>query len=331
MSTVRIAIINDTSPSHHFGCLLVMQNLRYLLQQHNIEVLWSWPVSTDWRQQRKQFESLPEVDAFIINGEGTLHNNASRRFSQALVDFCQAYAPHKPVYLLNATLHNNTADAYQTLSLCRKIFVRDRNSLTELQQHDVDGQYAPDLTFARRFATENGSTPTGVLVTDSAVKQDSAWLKALAESKHYNFRSMVVAHPANARFLRSPRPYVKNVIRWLISDRHLSLEPSDYIADMKRHAFVITGRYHTVTMCLKHQIPFVTLESNTPKVRALLNDVFSAGQRSVSRQQIEADDLDALRLFSVTEVQAMEDFSAMAEQRIQAMIAAVVEDIRSHV
>ena len=35
----------------------------------------------------------------------------------------------------------------------------------------------------------------------------------------------------------------------------------------------MTGRYHTVCMCLKFQIPFLYITSNTNKIEMLLKDI----------------------------------------------------------
>lgn len=44
---------------------------------------------------------------------------------------------------------------------------------------------------------------------------------------------------------------------------------------------IITGRYHTATICLLTRTPFVAVESNTPKISALLQDVFGANERII--------------------------------------------------
>ena len=328
----RVAVFNDTRPTHHFGCMLVMENLLRLLNEQGVEVIWTWPVSVDWRRHKRQILKMPEVDAIIINGEGTIHHNHSRRFSQALIDMVDFAADtlKKPCYLLNATLHKNSAAAYQSLERARAIYVRDRGSLKELQEFGgLTGAYVPDLTFASNAShSSNQSNSDRTLVVDSAVKEDSRFLEAYANENGFDFRSMVVARPSNARFLRSPRPWVKNVIKWLKSDRKLATDAGSYIRYLQGYGMVITGRYHTVTMCLKNRIPFVALESNTPKVRYLLTDVLGEAGRSLTVSAVTSGIPECLESFNKKELEAIALFTADAEIAIQSMIADICKDIR---
>lgn len=329
---LKVAVINDTRPTHHFGCLLVMKNLLHLLQQQQMEVAWSWPVSVDWRKHKRKIRSMPEVDAIIINGEGTIHHNRQRKFSQALIDFCE-YASQvmkKPVYVVNATLNQNSPDAYQKLALARAIYVRDRGSLQELNDHDVPGSYVPDLTMAGSPETMTLDTTArqGTLVIDSAIKTDTALLRELADRHDHDFRSMIVARPGNARFLRSPRPWVKNIWKWLREDRLVSTDVDVYLQQLATYSGVITGRYHTLTMCLKQRVPFYALASNTPKVFFLLNDVFGDDHRQRTLDDIVANGDQPVEPFSEQELAAIDTFLAMANRESEIMIRAIAADIR---
>ena len=328
---MRVAVINDTRSTHHFGCMLVMENLLRLLSDQGVDVMWTWPVSVDWRRHKRRILSMPAVDAIIINGEGTIHHNDSRRFSQALIDMVDFATDtlKVPCYLLNATLHENTAAAYQSLGRARAIYVRDRGSLKELREFGgLTGAYVPDLTFASNVSHgRDRSECDRTLVIDSAVKEDSRFLESYASDNGFDFRSMVVARPSNARFLRSPRPWVKNVIKWLKSDRKLATDAGSYIRYLQGYGMVITGRYHTVTMCLKNRIPFVALESNTPKVRYLLTDVLGQDGRSLTVSAVTSGIPERLRSFNEKELQAITSFTADAEVAIESMITDVCKDI----
>lgn len=325
---MRIAIINDTRSTHHFGCMLVMENLCQLLRGEGVEIVWTWPVSVDWRKSKKKIVSMPPVDAIIINGEGTIHHNATRRFSQALIEFVEfsVKSLNLPCYLINATLHNNNSEAYKKLSLARAIYVRDKGSLLEVSKAGLQAQYVPDMTFAenRQLPASSGS---GVCVIDSAVKEDAVRLKVFALSHEFPFRSMVVARPSNARFLRSPRPWVKNIYRWLKEERLMSTSPAAYIDYLREFGLVVTGRYHTVTMCMKNQIPFIALESNTPKVRYLLEDAIGDTSRSIPVEQLNNIDLNDYSQLSVAEVDALSRFTSEAELKTREMIRSIVRDL----
>ena len=330
---MKVAIINDTRPTNHYGCRLVMENTIRLLAELGVEVVWTWPVSVDWRKHRRKLLSMPSVDAIIINGEGTIHHNTERKFSQALIDFADFSETHlrKPCYLINATLHANSKDAYNELSRFRAIFVRDRASLKELDNSgNCSGYYVPDMTFASNPAHRDSYSPSKpLIVIDSAVKKDSEKLRNFASENGGDFRSMVVARVSNARFIRSPRPWIKNVIRFLVSDRNISVDPNSYIADLRKYELVVTGRYHTVTMCIKNRIPFISLESNTPKVNSLLNDVFGNAQRSIGIEALGTEVLQDFSTFEDEELRAISNFTSSAENSIRNMIASIKRDIEN--
>ena len=233
-----------------------------------------------------------------------------------------------PCYLVNATLHKNSESVYQLLSRYRAIYVRDRKSLAELNDAGLTGQYVPDLTFAG--ASEYGAQGNySGCVIDSAVKEDRAALSAYAKENNLPYRSMIVARPGNAKFLRSPRPYVKNIYHWLKSERKISLNPDSYISYLRQYKLVVTGRYHTVTMCVKNKIPFVALESNTPKVNSLLHDIFSDAHRSMTMDDVKKIDLNKGIQFSEKEIESINTFCTDAESSIKKMIKGISVDIAS--
>lgn len=325
---IRIAIINDTRPTHHYGCMLVMENLIRLLTDKGAEIVWTWPVGVDWRKHKNKLEKQPKVDAIIVNGEGTIHHSAERKHARALSEFAQ-FAKEvlgTPTYLVNATLHKNEATLYENLKTYKAIYVRDKNSLEELQAFGLKGTYVPDLTFAKAGNYQRNPVRKGCVI-DSALKSEIPALKAYCKQNELDFRSMVLARPSNANFFKSPRPFVKNVAKWLKQDRHISPEPSSFIQYLNQYEIVVTGRYHTVTMCLKNKIPFVALESNTPKISFILEDALKSSSRVVSFSQLEHLNLQAYQNYSDEELQHLDQFIVKAENAISGMIQWIVEDI----
>ena len=325
---MRVAIINDTRPTNHYGCMLVMENLTSLLEQQGVEIAWTWPVGVDWRKHKRQIKNQPKVDAIIVNGEGTIHHSYNRKHARALSEFAN-YAKKEldtPCYLINATLHKNSAEAYENLKTYKLIYVRDKGSLDELQSFGLQGQYVPDLTFAKAASyTYEPSKPACVI--DTALKSEIPLLKQYCKEHEFDFRSMVVARPTNANFFKSPRPFVKNIIKWIKEDRKVSNQPSTFIRYLAEHEIVITGRYHTVSMCLKNKIPFVAIESNTPKISFLLDDALKNHSRVIGFSDLNQLNLDAFKEYSEDELQYLKEFIYRAENEIKNMILKVIEDI----
>jgi exopolysaccharide biosynthesis predicted pyruvyltransferase EpsI len=328
----KIAIINDTRVTSHYGCMLVMENLLSLLKANNVEVVWTWDVSVDWRKHKNTIIKKPTVDAIIVNGEGTIHHSKDRKFAKALAEFAQFSQEvlKTPSYLINATLYKNDAQEYEKLREYRAIYVRDKGSLEELESFNLEGRYVPDLTFAANSTKYSEFNPgQNTVVVDSAIKQDNPVLKDFSEKNAFPFKSMIVARRRNAKFIRSPRPYIKNILKFLISDRKISTSPSTYIQYLRDYRLVITGRYHTVSMCIKNKIPFIAIDSNTPKIRYLLMDALGETKRNIKISELDQVNLASNYEYSDEEFEKMNRFIKSAENMIDGMIAQVVQDIET--
>jgi polysaccharide pyruvyl transferase WcaK-like protein len=329
---ITIAIVNDTRITSHYGCMLVMENLLALLDKNNVEVIWTWDVSVDWRNHKNKILKKPKVDAIIVNGEGTIHHSKDRKFAKALAEFAQFSNEtlNTPSYLINATLYQNDIQEYDKLRAYRAIYVRDKGSLKELESFSLSGKYVPDLTFAhneKKYAQRQSTKDIAVI--DSAIREDNLILKDFAKIHAFPFKSMIVARQRNAKFLRSPRPYVKNILKYLRHDRKLSTEPSAYINYLRSYGLVITGRYHTVSMCLKNKIPFIAIDSNTPKIRYLLADALGQDDRNIKITELGDVNPFEERAFSDLEIKTVNVFLRSAEEMIDSMIFSIVEDIET--
>lgn len=329
-SMTKIAIINDTRITSHYGCMLVMENLLALLEKNNVEVVWTWQVSVDWRKHKREISNKPKVDAIIVNGEGTIHHSKDRKFAKALAEFAEFshQVLKTPAYLINATLYKNDAAEYAKLKEYRAIYVRDKGSLEELESFNLEGKYVPDLTFAKNETEYPKLLPSQkAVVIDSAIKEDNPILRNFANSNALPFKSMIVARRRNAKFIRSPRPYVKNILKFIATDRKLSTAPSTYIQYLRDHRLVITGRYHTVSMCIKNKIPFVAIDSNTPKIRYLLTDAIGETNRNITITELNSINLSSDYKYSELELERMKNFIKTSEDMIDEMIAHIVKDI----
>lgn len=329
---IKVALINDTRSHSHYGCSLVMDNLVQLLQQYGFSVEWSWPVHKDWRLHQQELLELPKVDMVIVNGEGTINNSHRKKYAQALIEFaefsCEHISPY--CYLINATLFNNAELSYQQLKTYRAIFVRDRASLKELREQGCDGRWVPDLTFYGAASTACNHVGNGVAVTDNTLRPMAKRLKGYAQEKGYQYITMSLAHPRNKSFWKSPRTFFKNTWNWWFWDRHRSPKPNAYIAQLKECRFVITGRFHTVTMCLKNRIPFVAIASNTPKIEHLLEDLFGKSDRVVSIEDIEKGEFPENPAFSQKELQQIDQFMSITQEKIEAKFSAIRTDFIGH-
>ncbi len=326
---LRIAIINDTKPTNHYGCLMVMKNLETLLENSGAEILWTWPVGVDWRKQRIKIKNLPKVDAVIVNGEGTIHHGPRRWQAQALAEFAEFAHDvlHVPAFLVNSTLYANEPSLIEHLKQFDAIYVRDRASHEELNESGIENVFVPDMTFALSSGLSHYYEKP-LCVVDSVMQSDLPKLKKFSKKNNADYCSMIVARPSNYSPWRKTRRFILESFKWFFKERERSLNPTDFEAYLGKYQLIVTGRYHTVTMCLKNKIPFVAIESNTPKISFLLNEVFGDTSRVISIDELESLDKNKWNHFSEKESMAINHFLDKAKQDNQKMISKILSAIK---
>ena len=279
---IKVAIINDTrTEDGHFGCSTVMSNLEVILKKNGVEVCWTWPVGLDWREHKNRLLSFEKVDAFIVNGEGTIHNSSEKRKMPGALSEIARFAKKEmgiPCYLINSTLYMNQDSLYRELLNYDKIYVRDTLSQKECLAHGVEANYAPDLSMLLPVNECGMLSRSGVGVTDSVFKDKALQLKKIGIKYSWDYVPMVLEKKKKG-FLSRLRVTFKSNKNNKVSSVFLS--GKDFIKWLCSKNLIVTGRYHTVTLCILTKTPFVAIESNTPKITALLKDVFGDNSRLV--------------------------------------------------
>lgn len=325
---LRVAIINDTQPTNHYGCLMVMKNLRSLIESFGGEVVWTWPVSNDWRKHKSQLLNFPNVDLVLVNGEGTIHHGPKRWQAQALAEFAEfAHNDLKvPAYLINATLYANEDSLNEHLKNYDAIYVRDRASHDSMNVIGINNQFVPDMTFALSSGLKH-SGDKELCVVDSVMQSDLPKLKEFSKQNSADYCSMIVARPSNYSPLRKTRRFILEAWKWFFYEKDRSLNPTDFEAYLGQYKLIVTGRYHTVTMCLKNKIPFVAIESNTPKISYLLEEVFGNTNRLISINELIQLDVSKDHNYSVQELETIEKFLESAQLKNQNMLKSLLSKV----
>jgi len=273
----RIAIFNDTSFDHeHYGCRAVMGNLKSRLLGLGLDVVFTVPFNVDWRQHRSDYEKQGLFDAILVNGEGSMHSSHAGWRARALSEIGQfAKSCCKvPSVVVNATFHNNDRQFYDALKYFDLVFVRDSYSREqgESENLEVSGvvyDLSLSLPFVGCLTNRNG-----IGVTDSVNASKNFLLRKFAMSTGSEFRAMTVPDTKNFQIKSLLKPH--NFAKWVQQKRQSSgvrfETVEDFIEWLSTKELIVTGRYHTVTLCLLTETPFICLESNTPKIRALLQD-----------------------------------------------------------
>ncbi|MCC5854440.1 MAG: polysaccharide pyruvyl transferase family protein [Idiomarina sp.] len=305
MKRFSVAIFNDTSPSLHFGCDLVMHQIRHFVEGIGGEIIWTWPVAEDWREYRATIAARQKPDLVIVNGEGSIHHSESRPRAQFL-PMLSTFTREQwgvPVVLLNSTLYalrNQEIELIQKFNLCS---VRDSQS----QSYIKSGHFTPvvtgDLTLTTDWHSDtNFERYIPGLVTDSVIGDVKRSL--LETAKRLNLRYMNLTH--KGLLPNQIRSETNDLVDFQqLFDSNPGFSMLAYLARIQR---VVTGRYHCVTLCLLARTPFVAVESNTPKISRLLTEVFGNSDRCISPENLDTLRLEDIPPFTEREVTQIDSY-----------------------
>ena len=256
----KVLLFNDTSRYQHYGCDLVMHSIFTNLRRRGLRPVSVHKVGTS---AEKHFDAIlrrhRDAKAIIVNGEGVIHHDRKHALGLAALGGRAADAG-LPAYLINAALFENSPALYQRLKQYRAVWVRDGESLQAAQSHGIEAELVPDLSFEAVAALPLRARPRrGGLVTDSVHPELTADLERLARETGSRWQPMRrrIGLPAGLRLLGARR----------------------FVRRVSSAEWVLTGRFHAVTICLATGTPFLAFPSNTRKVEALLNDVFGSQRR----------------------------------------------------
>ncbi len=307
---IKAAVINDTGGKGHYGCDLVMDRLRDGLARAGATELWSHPVGVDWRPLEDQILARPPVDVVVVNGEGSIHHAASRpraRYLPAIAPFAKERLKAK-VYLINATVCDIDDAVADDLRAFDGIFVRDRGSQRVLADYGLASKFVGDLTLGADLQTVDARK--GVCVTDSVVSEAASELESAATAHGWHRQVM-----HDRKRAKQTRNTFWSKMPWKPRDNDFRT----FARLLSSHELVVTGRYHTVTMCIATRTPFVALESNTPKISWLLDDVFGERSRVIEPAALRSLSTAAYANWKEQESRALEDAVSAARSGAAAM------------
>ncbi len=298
-TALPVVVANDTRQGH-VGCQAVMQSLSTILASAGMKPIHSQPAGTNWQEDDAFKAAAAKAGAIIINGEGTIHHSNPRA---KLLARLGPYGRDLgiPVILVNATLAANDASIYDDLRQFSMVSVRDRASIAEAVSFGLPApSYAPDLSFHHELFKERRGRPSAeevvVAVTDSAMKSVSEKLIDFAKRRGY---------PRN--LLRAPAGEPPITVR-------------GYARSLYALNILFTGRYHSVCLAINAGCPFLAVESNTPKITSLLEDVFGSARRVISPGRAEKVEPHRFAFWGSAEQEALATFRKLRRDSYAALV-----------
>lgn len=324
MRPLRVAVFNDTRRTSHYGCEFVMEVLAAELRARAIEPVFHWPMGHDWRGRPEVDAALRTVDAVIVNGEGSIHDSARRARAHYLTEIAghaRALAGI-PSFLVNASLYALEPCVIDRLRDFDALYLRESGSLATLAGSGLAAAVVPDLTLM--VTPPASGARAGVVGTDSVKADVAARLKALCAARGWaHTRLTHAARPRRAEH-GAGYEYLRRHAKWLhalVTGRNTRSRHA-FLRLLAGHGLLVSGRFHAVTLALATRTPFVAVESNTPKISALVHDALGGSTRV--RPLAELEQLDpAAWAWTAAEAPALEAFLDSARRRGAAMFDAI--------
>jgi len=279
----KAVIINDTSYDMHHGCNQVMKNLINLLNKNNFNVIKKFGLLDKRSNVKNVKKYIIKADYLFINGEGTIHDGNG----YVLMKLAKyAKKKNKKVFLLNTIYINNPKKFDDILSTLDLVVLRDSHSYKNAVIHNKNSYCAMDLSMYGTFKYDLHKRKDHA-VTDSILPEVTKSLYAAFPNRirlvtrsnnllktvwSYMIDDIMGSFFLNIRLIQF---LIRRHVLFLLKNREAVLcETSlDYIKTISSKESIICGRFHSMCFSLVTRTPFLGVESNTPKMTLLLQDV----------------------------------------------------------
>ena len=299
---LNAVILNDTRGDNHFGCYRVMRLMEENLRGRGITITATSLVRNRWHRDKSFLKHMSEADLIIINGEGTLHHGASS--GERLLKVTEHPARRNtPVALINAIYQENPGEWRRYLDKIDLICVRDSWSAKEIKdQTGRDVAFVPDLSLSDQKRLDTGETNRDMLlIGDSVSRGVTRTLLDIAASQKDAYLVPITKTIKSSKPHFSPAPRLLREIYIRAHTEFFKLRHPNSIFNTTEEGFIdtirrgylhVTGRFHSVCFCLFTHTPFLAVESNSWKIRALLEDTGMGRGRLVSADELKHHLLD---------------------------------------
>lgn len=344
---LKAIVFNDTSYEKHHGSQLVMRQLLLLAAEAGIQVVRSCPMRYDWRSDARLCADIAAADLCIINGEGTMHDDAPQAVRLAgLAPFCREHGT--ACFLINSVWQRNTK-ATELARDFTAIYLRDELSRQDIERQGLQAKVVPDLTLSHEpvlpAVQRSGWLVNGSVFIDRVVE---AW-RAMQAQRDPQLRFLSIkAMPVIQRGKGFPLFFFKSLSRWQKAWRERAagrrvnfaseISPSqvrdlrwassassldDFLRQLASSEGTITGRFHCVTLCMITGTPVYAIGSNTHKIESLLAEAGLHGR--IFQDYTSALEQRDKMQWTAEEQASLQAFVAGCRQRARTMFAEIVQ------
>lgn len=303
-----ILLANDTSHWYHFGCTATSQGIKSSLEQlgYGVETL---PITASYslgqipegieqfddRDHFLKFQAAnPEVlsrvashDCLAINGEGTLHGLKPVTKGLLYLAYVAKTRLGKHVSIINHSCYPDSRGTYtpggEAEALYGKVYqaldfiaVREPRSLRYLEEMGVSATLSFDcmpITIASQFDVAT-LQPTRKVVLAGCVAFNSFMLEIYAyliETLNKQNVTVEVLIGAAANLAADDARFVASLSKRCPAGWNLVAATSlnEWLRCIGEAQLLVSGRFHHTIAAVCLGTPFITFESNTPKVSGI--------------------------------------------------------------
>tara|TARA_B100000902_G_scaffold225937_1_gene214513 strand:+ start:9302 stop:10276 length:975 start_codon:yes stop_codon:yes gene_type:complete len=320
----NVLLINDTSLVCHHGCTLLMECIYDLFQKNNFVI----KDRIFFEENFLNFLSKKmDYDLILINGEGTIHGNknADREKVNQIFNFIK-FVKRKhniPIIIFNSTISSLKKNQLKILKMVDKLYVREYYSFNYLKKNRIKSKIVPDLLTLLKF--KNIKIGENVIVNDSSVNINNE--KLIKFSKYNNFEYIPILYNNYLRYFRYFTYKLINLYEiktitkfYLITKKLYVLR---FLKKIDNSKFIITGRFHSIFIALAKMRAFYTFESDTYKVKGLM-DMIGLQNRIIDINSLKKKPI-LFKKFSKNEISKIKKFKKKANKAIKAFIKELKE------
>ena len=303
----RVLLVNDTYAWYHWGCTATslglsttIASLGCTLDYLKIDDIYRFSLlpktlaDFDNGQFLKQvaqahpliFQQLQQADVIVINGEGTLHGLSKPVIVLLYLAYIARVYLKKPVHIINHSAYPREATDIQVYRYVYErmdfIAVREQTSYQWLKQHGITPHVLsfdclPLGLAACQLAKNVEALPRPRVLITNGVNLTEAFIPAITQLiqklQHTGYEVCLLS--GAKAYLATD---LKRFIEWMneaCKDAPLTLlnptSLTDWFRAVQQASCLISGRFHHSIAAYFLDTPFVLMESNTPKVKALCN------------------------------------------------------------
>ena len=338
-------LINDTSNSMHYGSINVVKNILDACHKNGLNIIQTVLTNSNWKDE-KYLNNLDNFDFVIVNGEGSMHSSKGKALlmSEAAVFFKHH---HIPTFLINTVYQNNSSEIDENMKSFTKIYCRDSISQQILDKKNIESTFVPEMIFYKNYFKDCDSKQdidtiySGSFYKDITLsnyiqflknRENSQFITIYQKDEKVGYKQLLgeslllalvnIFNLISLKFLQ--KMIIKNFnIRKL---HRYSYDFNEFVTRINSSKKLMTGYFHMTCFSIIAKKPFVSIESNTHKTQALLNDIkLDINKRFLDKSElnnlVEIDD------FTKSELENIELFLNESPIRIDAMFQEIYDSV----